>query len=251
MMATRPRPTEQPYLAGWLAFWGALRRYHRYEVQGIEHLTTGRPVLIVGYHGRPLAHDLCMLTVEVFERLGYLPHGVAHGGFEHIPRGPRILGELGFVTADSGSLSAAIERGEHILVAPGGTREGCRPFWRRYHVDWGPRYGYLQLARRYGLPVVPVAASGSDSAYLQLVDGHRWGRKLRLPARLPLVVSVGLGGLWPLAAPLPVKVRQWIGAPIDVGRQGDGLDDDSDALAALHRDVQHALQRGLDGARAR
>jgi len=221
-----------------------MRRYHRYEVQGIEHLLTGTPVMIAGYHGRPLAHDLCILTVEVFERLGYLPHGVAHGGFEHIPGGARALRELGFVTSAADELEQVVARGEHILVAPGGTRECTRPFWQRYRVDWGKRTGYLRLARKYGLPIVPVAATGIDSAYISLLDGRRWGKRLKLPARLPLIAFVGVGGMWPLAAPLPVKIRQWIGPPIDVGRDGDGA-----SLQELHASVQRAVQGGLDGLR--
>ena len=54
----------------WLGYWRALQRYHRYTVNGLEHLDGSRAALIVGYHGRPFAYDMCMLTVALYDRLG-------------------------------------------------------------------------------------------------------------------------------------------------------------------------------------
>ena len=54
----------------WLAFWRCLQRYHRYDVEGFEHLAAPGATLIVGYHGRGFAVDLCLLSVVVHDRLG-------------------------------------------------------------------------------------------------------------------------------------------------------------------------------------
>ncbi len=185
----RPRPETAAHLSKnaeltrklWLQGWAAAARWHRFQTQGLEHLLTGQPSLIVGYHGRPLAWDLCMLTVEVHRRLGYLPHGVVHAGLGAGPMA-NVLRDLGFVTGEGPELEAAVQRGEHILVAPGGTREGCRSQAERYKVDWGQRHGYLKLAWRHRLPIVPVAATGVDDAYWGLNHGDRWGRRLHLPS---------------------------------------------------------------------
>ena len=121
-------------LRGWLLAFGALRRWHRYEVVGMERLLRRDPVLIVGYHGRPVAIDLCMLTVSLHERLGYLPHGIIHGALGRSPLLGTIVDRLGFVTGDGEGIARVVARGEHILVQPGGAREGCRSFRRRYQV---------------------------------------------------------------------------------------------------------------------
>lgn len=237
--------TGRPFLAAWLATWRALRRYHRFETRGLEHLLGPDPVMIAGYHGRPLAWDLCMLTVDLYDRRGWLPHGIAHTVFATGSIGRRLIDELGFVTGDSPELQTAIERGEHVLVAPGGTRECARSFRVRYRVDWGRHTGYLKLARRLGVPIVPVGASGVDDLYINLVDGHGLGKTLRVPARLPMWLAFGPTGLWPFTPAFPVKIKQVIGAPLDVGREGDGRD-----LQALHAQVQAAVQHCIDQARA-
>ncbi len=236
-------------LKAWLTTFRLLRRYHRYEVVNLEPLLRPGAKLIVGYHGRPLAVDLCMLTVTLYERLGYLPHGVAHGAFDSIPGMRTVVDGLGFVTGDDPRLAEAVARGEHVLLQPGGTREGCRDFRHRYRVDWGERMGYLRLAVRYGLPIVPVGGSGMDDAYVGLNDGDAWGRRVGMPARLPLWLGVGATGLWPLSLPFPVKMTQWVGEPL-TRHLAQGFDaSDRDAMRAVHQDVASAVQGLLDKAR--
>lgn len=233
-----------PARAAWLGYWRLMRRWHRYEVSGLEHLTTGRAALIVGYHGRPIAHDLCMLTVEVHDRLGYLPHGIIHSAFDTRPRLKQAIDDLGFVTGDGPELGAAVARGEHIVVAPGGTREGCRDHRDRYRVAFGRRTGYLRLAARYGLPIVPVAASGVDDAYIGLNDGYALGKRLGAKGNLPIWFGIGPLGLWPLSPPFPTKIRQRIGAPI-----APPSNEQKSTLEDTHAVVTGAVQRLLDLAR--
>lgn len=243
------RGDEGKALRRWIRTWNAMACWTRYEVHGLEHLLVDRAVLVVGYHGRPLAHDLCMLQNVLYDRLGYMPHPVVHAAFDENPRASAVLDELGFLVGDDGRLAAAIARGEHVITTPGGTREGCRSFRHRYQLRWGKRTGYLRLALKYGLDVVPVAASGTDDTYIGLNDGYTWGKRLDIPQGMPAWLGLGLGGLWPLALPLPVKIRQHIGPPIDLRRGGAVDPEDRDQLLLLHDQVTHAVQQVLDQAR--
>lgn len=234
----------------WLAIWRFYRRYHRYEVEGLEKLDMGRSGLIVGYHGRPLSLDTCMLGVAVYEQRGYLPHGIIHGAFDHNPTLKWLIDGLQFVTGDGPALHQAIARHEHIITAPGGTREGCRSFRHRYEVHWGRRRGYLRLALKYDLPIIPVACDGADDTYIGLNDGHAWGKRLKVPYRLPAWLGLGPLGLWPLSPPFPVKLRQRIGDPIDLQADGPVDPRDAEALDALHERVTSAVQGIMDDLRS-
>jgi 1-acyl-sn-glycerol-3-phosphate acyltransferase len=236
-------------LAAWLGLFGALRAYHRYEIRGLDRLLDLEgSALLVGYHGRPIAYDLCMLGVTLHERLGYMPHGFVHGAVEDHRLLQWVAGGLGFVTADGEKVADAVRRGELLAVQPGGTREGCRSFRHRYEVDWGERTGYLRLALRYRLPIVPVAARGIDDGYIGLNDGYALGKRLGAPGRLPVWLGVGLWGLFPFSPPLPVKIVQHIGDPIDPGPIDAG---DRPAILRLHRRVRDAVQALLDRANGR
>ena len=236
-------------LAAWLGYWGVMRRYHRYEVTGLSNLDLGRAALLVGYHGRPIAHDLCMLTVAINERLGYMPHAVSHAAADQQPVLKWVVDSLGFVTGDGEAIARVVARGEHIIVTPGGTREGCRSFRQRYQVDWDERTGYLRLALKYGLPILPIAASGVDDAYCGLNDGYALGKRLGSPYRLPIWLGLGPGGIWPLSLPFPVKIRQIIGQPIDLRSEGLLDPNDHQRISAMHHKVIGAVQGLLERAR--
>ena len=233
----------------YLAAWRSARRYFRYEVEGLENLDLGRSALIVGYHGRPVAYDVCILLLEMYERHGVMPHGIIHSAAHANPVLKWLSDGLGFVTGDGPDIAAAVARGEHIVVVPGGVREACRSVRTRYQVNWGPRRGYLKLALRYGLPVIPVAASGVDDAYIGFNDGYALGKWVHMPARLPLWFGLGPTGFWPFSPPFPVKIRQRIGQPIDLEASGPLDPEDADALTACHQRVTSAIQDLLAAAR--
>ncbi len=227
--------------AAWLQGWHLAARYHRYRVDGLHHITqAGRPVLIVGYHGRPIAHDLCMLCVRVHEETGQLPHAIFHEAFDRSAPLRAVLRGVGGVTSDEAAITAAVAAGEHIIVTPGSTMEGCRTFLDRHRVHWGPRTGYLKLALRHGLPIVPVAGLGTDWTYIGLNDGYTWGKRLKIPAGLPMWIGVGVGGLWPLALPWPVAIHQRVAPPIELPPDTDPRD--RDAMGLLHQQVRDAVQ---------
>lgn len=226
----------------WLTYWGVMRRYHRYRVVGRHHLDACRPALLVGYHGRPIARDLCMLLSQLADEDGRAPRAILHEGARHMPLARHLVEGMDFVTGDGPELADAVERGDHVLVTPGGTREGCRSVRHRYRVDWGHRVGYVRLAARYGLPIVPAAAHGVDDTYIGLNDGYRWGKRLKTPGKLPVWLGVGPLGLWPASPPFPVRITTFLGHPIPVEVDPD----DEDGLRRVDAEVRGAVQDLLD-----
>lgn len=243
---------EQVAQKGWIDYWRMFQRYHRYSIEGLDQLDTGRAMLIAGYHGRPIALDMCMFTVAFYDRFGYLPHGVVHRGLESFPPLKAFTDALGFVVDDGREVADAVEAGEHIVVTPGGGQEGCRSYRERYTVAWQGRLGYVRLAAKYGLPIVPVAGAGQDDTYIGLNNAEAMGRQLGIPRRWAFALWVGIGplGLYPFSPPFPVRIRQFVGEPIDPwkGRPHPKLSEaDTEAVHAhVVEAVQGLLDRGRD-----
>lgn len=235
----------------WLTQMRLWRHYFRYSVEGIEHLDGERSVVAVGYHGRPVAWDLLMLHEMLYRRHGRMHFGLFHEWFERDPVARWMLRGLEWSTRDGPELVDAIHAGRHLILAPGGDREATRPWGLHNRVDWGLRAGFVRLAIRHGLAVVPIAAAGVDDAYVGCNDGYDWGRRLRLPHRLPAWLALGPFGLYPFSPPFPVKIHQLIGPPIDLDEfraRGEG---DREAMNAASLRVQGAVQDLLDRAEAK
>lgn len=223
-------------------FW---MRYFRYETEGFEILAETEPSVIVAYHGGPWTFDLWMLGTRMYDELGYFPHAFWHRNWWRFPALGRVVAELGGQPGppSDADMIAIKSRGEHVVMAPGATREALRPFWKSHRVDFGHRRGYVRLALEHGMPIIPVVASGIDETFLGLNDGHALSRRLFGRSDVPAWLALGVGGIWPFALPFPVKIRQRIGAPIPA----PALDGDA-ALEAFHARVTARLQSMLDHA---
>jgi 1-acyl-sn-glycerol-3-phosphate acyltransferase len=203
-------PTRVP-----LATFRLWAQYFRFETEGFDVLAKTEPSLIVGYHGGPWTFDLWMLAARIHDELGYFPRARWDPIWWRLPAVRQVVDELGGLPGPptDADMIGIKSRGEHLVVAPGGTREGLRPFWRSHRVDFGGSRGYLRLAYAYDLPIIPVVASGLDETFVGLNDGLTLSRRL-LGQEVPMWLGLGLGGFWPLALPFPVKIRQRIGPPI-------------------------------------
>ena len=226
-----------------LATFRLWTRYFRYETEGFELLAETEPSVIVAYHGGPWTFDLWMLGVRMYDELGYFPRAFWHRSWWRLPAVGRVVTELGGLPGPptDADIVALKSQGEHLVLAPGGTREALRPFWKRHQVDFGHRRGYLRLARAYDMPIIPVVATGVDETFLGLNDGRALSKRLFGRNDVPVWLAVGVGGIWPLALPLPVRIRQRVGTPVD---PASFVDDE-----AVHVHVTTTMQAMLDALR--
>lgn len=227
-----------------------LRRYHRFSVNGLEHVLSDGAKLLVSYHGRGLPMDLGLVAHEVFLRKGYLPHAIMHRRLWDIPVVRDMVDGWGAIPGEVSSLEDAIARGESIMVTPGGTREALRRFDTRYRVNFGGRRGYLKLALKHGLSIIPVASWGVDERFIGLNDAHAISERLGIKTDLPLWVGVGLGGVFPVALPWPVRIHTEIGAPIDLHAATTHSPDSAHNLEELNNLITGRIQDLLEQARA-
>jgi 1-acyl-sn-glycerol-3-phosphate acyltransferase len=228
-------------------------RYFRFETRGFENLH--RPTsLIVGYHGGPWALDIFMLSAKIHDEFGLLPRAIFLETWGWLPVLRDMVMALDglYGEPDDAALAEMRRRGQHLVVLPGGTREALRPFWGTGSVDFGRRRGYLRLALRHGLDIVPVAASGLDATFVGLNDGYKTSQRIFGHGKIPLWLGVGAIGLWPFALPWRTRIVQRIGTPIDVGAVVREHSDEGqqEAFERAHARVTGAIQQMLNELRS-
>lgn len=197
-------------------------RYFRPEVQGGENIPQG-PALLVGNHSgglyTPEAYvliDWWIRTRGVDEPFYFLVHDAAFA----IPWFGQHLRHWGGLPAGRANAEAALRTGAKVLVYPGGELESFRPWWERGTVDFRGRSGFVALALRTGVPIVPIVTHGSHDTVFVLTRGKQLARWLRLERMrvdvLPLVLTIPWGvvpGFVP-GLPFPAKIVSRVLAPI-------------------------------------
>ena len=236
----------------------ALARYTSYftpEVRGLDRLPAAGPVLVVGNHSclfyMPEAWT-CGQAVLSRRGVDAPAYALGYDLLFAIPGVGPFLRRLGVIPASNGLASAALAREACVLVYPGGDLEACRPWAQRNKIDFAGRKGFVRLALRCGVPVVPVVAHGGHHAVVVLARGDRLARaaglrNLRINV-FPLLAGLPFGVTSVLAPPLPMPAHltlEFLPA-LDWTGYGRGAADDESIVSACYEDITGRLQAALD-----
>ncbi len=223
------------------------------EVRGVEHLPATGPVLVVGNHsGVYVMPDVWLVALEIVRRRGLErpAYALAYDLLFALPGIGRYLRSIGAIPAGGQEAEAALAQGALLLVYPGGDWEACRPWTERNQVDFGGRHGFVRLALRTGVPVVPVVTHGSHQALVVLSRGDRLARMLglnRLRIHVMTIVAGPPFGLTVvLGVPMPSAVTVEFLPPLDWSRFGSDAAGDGDAVDRCYGEITSVMQRALD-----
>jgi len=235
-----------------------IARYTSYftpEVRGLDRLPADGPVLVVGNHsGLFYIPEAWTSGQAIVSRRGVeAPANLL--AYDLLLAAPGIgpyLRRLGAVPASSGAAEAALARGACVLVYPGGDLEACRPWSQRNRVDFGGRRGFVRLALRSGVPVVPVVAHGGHHAVVVLTRGDRLARavglrNLRINV-FPILAGFPFGVTSVLFPPLPMPAHltlEFLPALDWSGYGGPDAARDSEIVSECYADITGRMQAAL------
>lgn len=225
------------------------------EVEGLDGVPGG-PALFVGTHnGGVMTPDMFALMVAGWRRFGCeVPsYGLAHDQVMKFPGVGRLIGLLGGVPARQGLAGKLLERGARVLVYPGGDVDTFKPWSERHLVKFAGRTGFIRLALRQRVPIVPVVSVGAHETFRVLTDGHALAERLHMKELFRVeVMPIFLCLPWGVAVgpfeghmPMPSKMRIRVLPPIDLGHPSEAADNDAlvHDLADL---VRCRMQNALD-----
>jgi 1-acyl-sn-glycerol-3-phosphate acyltransferase len=228
--------------------------YFRADVRGLDHIPADGPVLLVGNHsGGTMIVDTFVFAQAFYDRFGPERrfHQLAHDLVFKLV-GLRVLVErYGTVPASPTNMARALRRGAALLVYPGGDHETYRPSWESDKVDFAERTGFVELALRHDVPIVPVVAIGGQETGLFLGRGRRLARALQLDRLmrlkvLPAVVGPPFGATvldLPIRFPLPAKISIRVLKPIDLRARLGRSPDVDEGYKLVTSTMQRTLTR--------
>jgi 1-acyl-sn-glycerol-3-phosphate acyltransferase len=156
------------------------------------------------------------------------------------------------VPAAPDSILTALAAGRDVALWPGGEVDSLRPWWDRDRATLAGRKGFVKLAIRAGVPIVPIATVGGADAMPVLVRGDRLASALRLDrlARLK-VLPIAVSLPWGIAPavlpqiPLPAKIRTTLRPAIEVGDDPTRAEDET-YVDRIYHEVEGSIQAGMD-----
>jgi 1-acyl-sn-glycerol-3-phosphate acyltransferase len=230
-------------------------RYFDAEVRGLETLPERGPMLLVGNHsGGNLVPDTAVTMLAWFRERGLDDPliGLAMDGVFGIPGFETLMRKLGQIPASHDNAEKALRAGHSVLVYPGGAKEAFRPWTDRNRIEFSGHRGFVRLALRAGVPVVPVVAHGGHHSTFVLTRGDAFAKRLgleRLKLHIaPLLLQVPWGlslGLIP-GVPLPAKIDVEVGPPIDWSVYGPEAADDPEIVDRCYDEITTKMQHTLD-----
>ena len=228
--------------------------YFRADVRGLAHIPPEGPVLLVGNHsGGTLIADTFVFGQYFYDRFGAQRrfHQLAHDLVFKLPGLRALLERYGTVPASPANMAGALRRDAALLVYPGGDHETYRPSWESDQIDFAGRTGFIELALKHEIPIVPVVSVGGQETALFLGQGRRLARALQLDRRLRLkVMPAAIGppfGLTfldlPARFPLPAKISIRVLKPIDLRARLGARPDPEEGYKLVTSTMQRMLTR--------
>jgi 1-acyl-sn-glycerol-3-phosphate acyltransferase len=250
-----------------------VRLFWRPSLEGLENLPDGPFLLVANHSGCTGIAEINSFVARYVERFGATRPlaGFAHPiSFTLWPL-TWMMRQVGAIPSTYAAAEAALAAGVPVLLFPGGDHDVFRPVWRARDVDFAGRVGFLKIARKAGVPIVPLGIDGSHFTAPPLVRARFlsylavWPRLFGIKRYAITLLGV-LGAIaiatwvplaWPwrallawawLASPvslgpwIPWRVRMRIGAPL----APDVLFADGDLTRALDV-VERAVERQVRG----
>lgn len=134
----------------------------------------------------------------------------------------------GCIDANRKTASKALDRGRSLLVLPGGEAEQILTIYGRERVYLKSRKGFVKLAMRKGVPLVPFYVFGSSDLFYTsnfLLGPRKWIQK-RFGICIPFCFGL-LGSL----CPLPKTITVVFGSPLKFSMKGSDPTDEEVNIA--------------------
>ena len=219
------------------------KKYWRVEAFGLEELPRSGPALLVSNHSGVLPLDGAMIEVAVLDAVDRHARALIASWFGGLPMVSWLLRRTGQTLGHPDDSLRLLKRGELVLVFPEGVRGTGKPFSERYRLRRFGRGGFVEVALRAGVPIIPISVVGAEEIYPMLAD-------LQLVAKLFGMPYFPVTPTWPWLGPLgliplPSKWRIRFHPPVRTDDYGPDAADDPSVVMRISDQVRETIQAGL------
>ncbi|MGH2684986.1 MAG: lysophospholipid acyltransferase family protein [Actinomycetota bacterium] len=170
------------------------RRWFRAEWTGLEKIPTDGGALLVANHAAAIPSDAPVIMHGIETELERPVYGLA----DHLFKSAPVVGTLwarggGVVAHPDNAYRLLHEQQQLVLVFPEGSKGPGKTYNERYRLRRFGRGGFVEIAMRAGVPVVPIAVVGAEESMPIVANIAPLAKMLNLPY-LPITANMLLFG---------------------------------------------------------
>jgi 1-acyl-sn-glycerol-3-phosphate acyltransferase len=189
-------------------------RWFRTEWEGLEKIPTEGGALLVANHAGAIPSDAPVIMHGIEKELERPVYGMADYFFRTIPVVGTLWARAGGVSARPANAYRLLrEQNQLALVFPEGTKGPSKSYTDRYQLRRFGRGGFVEIAMRAGVPVVPIAVVGSEEAMPIVFRLPSVARALGVPYA-PITANLLTMGPLGIVMPFPAKFKLRVLDPI-------------------------------------
>jgi len=189
-------------------------KWFRTEWEGLEKIPTDGGALLVANHAGAIPSDAPVIMHGIEKELGRPVYGLADYFLRTIPVVGTLWARSGGVSARPANAYRLLkEQRQLALVFPEGTKGTSKSFTDRYQLRRFGRGGFVEIAMRAGVPVIPIAVVGSEEAMPIVLRLPTLARALGIPY-FPITANVLAMGPLGVVTPFPAKFKLRVLNPV-------------------------------------
>ena len=191
------------------------RRWFRVEWEGLEKIPTDGGALLVANHAAAIPSDAPVIMHGIETELDRPCYGLADHLFKSLPVVGTYWARLGGVVAHPDNAYRLLrEQQQLVLVFPEGSKGPGKSMRERYQLRRFGRGGFVELAMRAGVPIVPIAVVGAEESMPIVFKSASLAKALRLPYFPITANQLALGPLLGTIGYFPAKFKLRVLDPI-------------------------------------
>ncbi|MGB7052575.1 MAG: lysophospholipid acyltransferase family protein [Acidimicrobiales bacterium] len=183
------------------------RHWFRVEWQGLEKIPTSGGALLIANHAGAIPSDAPAIMHGIEKELGRPVYGLADYFFRTIPVVGTLWSRTGGVPAHPDNAYRLLHDQQQLaLVFPEGTKATSKTYKDRYRLRRFGRGGFVEIAMRAGVPVIPIAVIGAEESMPILFRVGGLAKLLNIPY-FPVTANALLMGPLGYAVYFPAKMK--------------------------------------------
>jgi 1-acyl-sn-glycerol-3-phosphate acyltransferase len=226
------------------------RYWFRVEWDGLEKIPHHGGALMIANHAGAIPSDAPAIMHGIEEEIGRPVYGLADYFFKTIPLVGTMWARTGGVPAHPDNAYRLLHDQQQLaLVFPEGTKATSKTYTDRYRLRRFGRGGFVEIAMRAGVPVIPIAVVGAEESMPIMFRLNGVAKALKLPY-FPVTANALLMGPVGYVTYFPVKMKFRVLDPITFDVE-PGLErysrsrvmDEAEAIRAKLQDSLHDMLR--------